>query len=307
VRRPFLALTAAGSLLLALPGAALAHGDQVPVSELDSAWNLSPAVLAPASLALALYVQGFARLRRRGRSDHAPWWKALAFGAGLGLAVLVLVSPIDAIGEDYLLSVHMLQHVVIGDAAAALVLLGLTGPLLFFALPAGVLGPLARAAPIRALARLLSRPAVALGIWAGVLALWHVPAMFNAALNARWVHDLEHISFVVAGFVMWYQLLDPARRGHLTRSARLGLAVVMFAAGQALASVLLFSGRVLYEPYALQDERLLGLSPLADQRLAGGVMMAEQAIALGTFAAFLLLAADQEARAGATLPARPRP
>jgi cytochrome c oxidase assembly factor CtaG len=304
--RPVLALTGVGSLLLALPGTALAHGDQVPVSELDSAWNLSPAVLAPATLALALYVQGFVRLRRRGRRDHAPWWRAVAFGLGLTLAVLVLVSPIDAIGEEYLLSVHMFQHVVIGDAAAALVLLGLTGPLLFFILPAEVLGPLARARPVRGVARLLSRPAVALAIWAAVFAVWHVPAMFDAALDARWVHDLEHVTFVIAGFVMWYQLLDPARRGHLTRSARLALAVIMFAAGQVLASVLVFSGRVLYEPYALQDERLLGLSPLADQRLAGGVMMAEQAIALGTFAAFLLLAADQEARAGTTVPARPR-
>ncbi len=194
--RPALALTAVGSLLLALPGTALAHGDQVPVSELDSAWNLSPAVLAPASLALALYVQGFVRLRRRGRRDHAPWWRAVAFGLGLVLAVLVLVSPIDAIGEEYLLSVHMLQHVVIGDAAAALVLLGLTGPLLFFILPAEVLGPLARARPVRALAGLLSRPAVALAIWAAVFAVWHVPAMFDAALDARWVHDLEHVTFV---------------------------------------------------------------------------------------------------------------
>ncbi len=62
--------------------------------------------------------------------------------------------------------------------------------------------------------------------------------------------------------------------------------------------MLVFSGRVLYEPYALQDERLLGLSPLTDQRLAGAVMMAEQTLALGTFAAFLLLAADQAGTGG---------
>jgi cytochrome c oxidase assembly factor CtaG len=299
---------ATGALgLLALPAAALAHGDEVPVSELGSAWNLSPAVLATASLALALYAQGFARLRRRGRRDHAPWWRAVVFAVGIVIAVLALVSPLDAIGEEYLLSGHMLQHVVIGDAAPALVLLGLTGPLLFFLLPSGALGPVARFGPLRALAGFLSRPVVALVSWAAVLAVWHIPALYESALTTQWVHDLEHVSFVVAGFLMWYQLLDPARREHLTRSARLALAVVLFAAGQVLSSVLVFSGRVIYEPYALQDERLLGLSPLADQRLAGGVMMAEQAIALGTFAAFLLLAADQAARAAPTLPARPRP
>ena len=73
-----------------------------------------------------------------------------------------------------------------------------------------------------------------------------------------------------------------------------------------LSSVLLFSGRVLYGTYALQDERLLGLSPLTDQRLAGAVMMAEQTLALGTFAALLLLAADQAARSETVAAAGPR-
>jgi cytochrome c oxidase assembly factor CtaG len=305
--RTAVALAAGAALLLVLPGTALAHGDRVPVSELESAWNLSPAVLATATLVLALYVQGFVRLRRRGRRDHAPWWRAAAFLLGLVLAVLALVSPLDAIGEEYLLSGHMLQHVIIGDLAAALVLLGLTGPLLFFLLPSGALGPIARFGPVRGILGFLARPVVALGIWAAVLAAWHVPALYESALRTQWVHDLEHVSFVLAGFLMWYQLLDPARREHLARSSRLALAVVLFAAGQALSSVLVFSGRVLYEPYALQDERLLGLSPLADQRLAGGVMMAEQAIVLGTFAAFLLLAADQAERSTPTLPVRPRP
>ena len=215
----------------------------MPVSELGSAWNLSPAVLVPAVLALALYAQGFVRLRRRGRRDHAPWWRAAAFVLGVVLVVLALVSPLDAIGEEYLLSA-LLQHVLIGDAAAALVLLGLTGPAAL--LPAlGALRPLARFGPLRAIVSVL-RPAVASrALWAAVLAAWHVPAAFDAALETRWVHDLEHPSFVLAGFLMWYQLLDPARRGHLARSARLALAVIMFAAGQALASVLVFSGRAL--------------------------------------------------------------
>jgi cytochrome c oxidase assembly factor CtaG len=304
--RAALGLAAGGLALLVLPGTALAHGDQVPVSELGSAWNLSPAVLAPATLALALYAQGFVRLRRRGRADHAPWWRAAVYVLGVVLAVLALVSPLDAIGEEYLLSAHMLQHVIIGDAAVALILLGLTGPLLFFLLPSGALGPIARSRPLRAFVGVVSRPMVALGIWAAVFAVWHVPALYDAALTSQWIHDLEHVSFVLAGFLMWYQLLDPARREHLARSSRLALAAILFAAGQVLSSVLVFSGRVLYEPYALQDERLLGLSPLADQRLAGGVMMAEQAIALGTFAAFVLLAADQAARAAPTLHVRPR-
>lgn len=292
-----LLLAGAGWLVaLGAAGPAAAHGDRVPRSELADAWSLDPAILVPAALALALFLQAWIRLRRRGREDHAPVWRLVAFLAGLALGVLALVSPLDAIAEEYLLSAHMLQHVVIGDAAPALILVALSGPLLFFLLPARILGPLARFRPLRAILGALARPAVAVAVWCTVLAVWHVPALYDAALTNRAVHDVEHVFLILAGVLVWYQLIDPARRAALSRGGRLGLAVLLFAAGQVLASVLLFSGRALYGSYAFQDERLLGLSPLTDQRLAGAVMMAEQALTLGTFAAFLLLAAEQEAR-----------
>jgi cytochrome c oxidase assembly factor CtaG len=170
-----------------------------------------------------------------------------------------------------------------------------------------VLGPLARLAPLRGLLGTLARPAFALAFWCTVMAVWHVPAVYEEALSSSVAHDLQHVSLVLAGVLVWYQLIDPARRAALTRAGRLGLAVCLFAAGQVLSSVLLFSGRVLYGTYALQDERLLGLSPLTDQRLAGAVMMAEQAITLGTFAALLLLAADEAARSDTMAAAGPRP
>ena len=163
--------------------------------ELDSAWNLSPAVLVPASLALALFFQGFVRLRRRGRRDHAPWWRAVVVrGSGCGLAVLALVSPLDAIGEEYLLSVHMLQHVVIGDVAAALMLLALSGPLLFFFLPARR-SRTARARPPGAGA---GRAPLATGrrvryLGSVVRRLARARALRRGA-HARWVHDLEHVT-----------------------------------------------------------------------------------------------------------------
>jgi cytochrome c oxidase assembly factor CtaG len=281
----------------------------VPVSELGSAWEPVPAVLAGAALAAVLYGQAFVRLRRRGRPDLASTGRAVAFASGLALLVLALVSPLDAIGEGYLLSAHMLQHVLIGDAAVALMLLGLTGPLLFFLLPRPALGQLARSRRARAVLRTLARPAVALGIWALVYAVWHVPAVYDSAAGSQALHDLEHVSFVLAGVLVWYQLLGPARRGSLSRPGRLAFAVGMFAAGQILSMVLIFSFSPLYPLYADQPERLLGLSPLMDQRLAGLVMMVEQIVTLGTFAAFVLLATSrlQRDRAKAALTPEPRP
>jgi cytochrome c oxidase assembly factor CtaG len=267
----------------------LAHVGQQPQS-IASAWDAPPAVLIGSALALALFAQAFVRLRRRGRADHAGWDRAALYVAAVALGTLALVSPLDYIGETYLLSAHMLQHVVIGDLAVALAITALRGPLIFFLLPAAVLAPLARASRLRAFLRFVLRPWVAFAVWAVVIAAWHVPAAYDYVLTHQVVHDLEHLSFVVVGVLVWTLLVDPARRGDLSRAGRVGLAIGLFAAGQVLADVLIFAMRPLYPAYAAQPDRLLGLSPLEDQRLAGLVMMLEQLLTLGTFVALTLLA-----------------
>jgi putative membrane protein len=272
----------------------LAHGDLVPPSELGSAWETPPAVLAGAGLALILFGQAWIRLRRRGRADLAGTDRAVLFAAAVVLGALALISPLDAIGEEYLLSAHMLEHVVIGDAAVALALVALRGPLIFFLLPGFLLGPLARVRPLRSALSFLFRPKVSLAVWAAVMAGWHYPAAYDYVLDHQVVHDLQHVTFVVAGVLVWTQLVDPARRGELRRSGRIALAVALFVCGQILSDVLVFSFDPLYPAYAAQDERLLGLSALADQRLAGIVMMTEQAITLGTCVALLLVASHRE-------------
>jgi putative membrane protein len=272
----------------------LAHGDLVPRSELGSAWEPSPAVLAGAALALVLFGQGWVRLRRRGRADLAGVGRALLFTAAVAIGTLALVSPLDAVAEEYLLSAHMLEHVVIGDAAVALAVVALRGPLVFFLVPGVLLRPLARMVPLRSALRFLLRPKVSFAAWAGVLAGWHYPPAYDYVLDHRAAHDLQHVTFVLVGVLVWTQLVDPARRQELRRSGRIALAVALFACGQILSDVLIFSFDPLYRAYAAQDERLLGLTPLADQRLAGIVMMVEQAVTLGTCVALLLVAAHRE-------------
>lgn len=255
-----------------------------------SAWEAPIAVLAGAAFALALFGQAFVRLRRRGRKDHAGWDRAALFTIAVAIGTLALVSPLDYVGEEYLLSAHMLQHVIIGDLAVALAIVALRGPLVFFLIPAAVLGALARLDWLRAGLAFLLRPKVAFTLWAIVIAAWHVPAAYDYTLTHQVVHDLEHLSFVVVGVLVWVQLVDPARRRDLSLVGRLALAIALFAAGQVLADVLIFAQRPLYGSYAEQPDRLLGLSPLEDQRLAGLVMMGEQLLTLGTCVALLLLA-----------------
>ena len=291
-----------------MSGPALAASARIPVEELGAAGAPAPAVLAAAALALCLFAQGFVRLRRRGRADHAAWWRAAVFAVGIALLVLALVSPLDAIGEEYLLSAHMLQHVLVGDVAPALILLSVSGPLLFFLLPRGALLSAGRSRRVRAALAVLVRPQVALAVWLAAIGAWHVPGTYQAALTSPLLHDLEHASFVLAGLLFWYQLLDPARHGRLSHGRRVGLAAIVFAAGQVLTMALVFSFEPLYHAYAEQPERLLDLSALTDQRLAGVVMMADQIVTLGAFIALTLLATAGERHAGdAPLAPEPRP
>jgi cytochrome c oxidase assembly factor CtaG len=288
-------LAAASAAALALPPVASAHGI-VPISQLSSTWRSDAAVIVPACVLAAPFAQAFVRLRRRGRTDHAGIDRAVLFGLALTIGTLALLSPLDAAGEHYLLSAHMLQHVLVGDAAPALALVALRGPLLFFLIPPIVLGPLARLAPLRNALSWLLRPAVALTLWAIVFAVWHVPAMYDATLSHQGLHDFEHALFVLAGLAVWTQIVDPARHGTLSVPQRIAIAVALFAAGQILSYVFVFSFQPLYPAYADQPARLFGWSPLFDQQLAGVVMMIEQLLTLGTAVAILLHVSTQRRR-----------
>jgi cytochrome c oxidase assembly factor CtaG len=78
-----------------------------------------------------------------------------------------------------------------------------------------------------------------------------------------------------------------------------GLAFALFACGQILSDILIFSSEPLYPAYAAQDERLFGFSVLFDQQLAGVVMMVEQTLTLGTCIVLLLVGAHRAALRGA--------
>jgi len=245
-----------------------------------------------AAVAAALFGHAFVRLRARGRTDLAGWDRAALFAAGLAVALAALVSPLDRIAEHDLLSAHMLQHVLLGDLAPALLIVAVRGPLLFFLLPAPVLGPIARSATLRALLATLTRPPVAFGLWALNLAVWHVPAAYDAALTRPWLHDLEHTCWFLAGVLVWTLLVDPAGHGRLSTGGRLALAVALFAAGQVLTDVLVFSFTPLYPAYDGAE----GISAVRDEQLAGLAMMVEQLLTLGTLAAFLLRPRIKSAR-----------
>jgi putative membrane protein len=224
-------------------------------------------VVALCAVATLLFTQAVVRLRRRGRPDLAGWDRVALFAAGIVLVPVALLA-LDT-RADQNLTWHMTQHVLVGDLSPALLVLATRGPLALFLLPPAVLKPLART-PLRKLAR----PPLAYALWATNLAVWHVPALYDAALRHTQLHYFEHACWAVAGFLVWTVLLDDRR----AVGRRVALTAAMFASSQILSDVLMFTFHPLYPAYP----------SLRQQQLAGVVMMAEQVLTLGTLTFVLL-------------------
>jgi putative membrane protein len=249
-------------------------------------WTLDPLQLAPVVLAAFGYAMRARTLRRHGTPVQR--WRIGLFSLGIALLVLAFTSPVATIGERELFSIHMLQHVVIGDLAPLCLLAGLSGP---------ILRPLLALRPVERL-RALANPAVALPIWAVNLYLWHVPFLYEAAVHHSVVHALEHVCFFSAGVIVWLPVLEtlPAPEWFGTGPKLAYIAVVRLVE-TVLGNVFVWSGEVFYDVYARGDE-LWGISPLQDQGLAGAVMMIEGSLV--TIAAlswlFLRMAREGELR-----------
>jgi len=251
------------------------------------------APIIAAAVAALLFLQAVVRLRRRGRADLAGWDRVALFGLGLAVTLFALVGPLDRLADDKLLSAHMGQHVLIGDLGPALMVTALRGPLLVFFLPAPVLAPLARSPRVRTALGALLRPRVAFSLWAANLAIWHVPYLYDLALAHQDLHDFEHVCWTFCGILVWTLLVDPGSHRRLSVGGRVALAAVLFAAGQILTDVLVFSFTPLYPAY----QGAYGISALTDQQLSGIVMMAEQLLTLGICVALLLRPRWKRARA----------
>lgn len=242
------------------------------MSHPDLRWNLDPAVLAALAAYAAVYWVRFARARREAAGRGAGWLQALAATGALAVLLVATVSPLDGLGEDYLFSAHMAQHVLLGDIAPLLALLALSRV---------IMRPLTRrlAGVERALGP-LAQPATGLLLWFALVYLWHVPALYVAALESAPVHALEHASFFIAGIAVWWPLVQPVPMRR--RLSGLGtfayIAVAKLGLG-VLGIYLVWSSSVAYSYYE-RVPRIWGLTALEDQNVGGALMMVEQSLVL---------------------------
>jgi putative membrane protein len=252
----------------------------------DYSWTLNPGVLFALATALVLYVRRWRAARAEAGPGAAGGWRLAAFAGGLGALFVALISPVDRLGEQLFL-MHMVQHLLIVDLAAILLTLGLTKV---------ILRPATRRIQrLETRAGALAHPVTALVLYVTGMWLWHVPALYDAALEHPLLHALEHVTFAVIGLLYWWHVLSPIRNRR--RLGGLGPVAYMFCGkiGLGLLGVLLtFSPSVLYTFYEHQPHSW-GLSPLQDQSLGGAVMALEQAVVMGVAMIWLFLRALGEA------------
>ena len=244
-------------------------------------WTLDAGPLAAMAVGTYVYVRRFRSARAEAGGRGAGPLQAVAFAASMLALLAALVSPIDGLGEDYLFSAHMVQHILLGDIAPLLLLLSLSRV---------IMRPLTRRLT-RVERRLgsLASPPTAIALWLLLIYVWHIPAMYNGALRHPALHALEHACFFSGGVLVWWPLIQPVpMRRRLT-----GLQPVMyiFAAKVGLAALgiyLAWSTGVAYDYYE-HVPRIWGLTALQDQNAGGAIMLVEQSIVLVTVMAVLLM------------------
>jgi putative membrane protein len=237
-----------------------------------------------AALTLVATAYGFRSLTLSREGRAVPTWRIACFAAGLLLVAVAFLSPLDHIAGELFL-VHMVQHLLMGDLGALLIVLGLTGPLLQPVLANGWLGWI----------RYLANPLVALPLWAINLSLWHLTVLQQGALANDPVHALQHACFIGFGVLMWMPLVGPLPQPRwFGLPAKIGYLIGVRFVGTVLGNVFMWSNTVFYPDYA-PGEAHWNLSPLTDQGIAGVIMTVEGGfVTLGVLAWLFLVWARQD-------------
>jgi putative membrane protein len=193
-----------------------------------------------------------------------PRARAWLFYASLLIFYFSVGSPLDQIGERFLFSAHMAQHLLLTYPAAVLFLLGL---------PHWMVDPILERAPIRAVAAVFVKPVCAAIVYSLVLGVWHAPSLYDLALRNKLVHVAEHLMFFAVSLLYWWPILSPSRilppRNYGVQMLYLlGVLILM----TPVFAYITFSGDILYPTYEFAP-RLVPNFSAADDQLLAGVMM----------------------------------
>ncbi len=264
--------------------------------------SFDPVIAAMLLLTGGLYVRALRVLR--GRHLHVSTWQQTAWWIGIALLTIGLLGPPDAY-DNRLLSLHMAQHLLIGDVAAPFLLLGIRSPMLLFYLPRSALVLLARRRWLRRAFAVLRRPLVALPLYVLTVYAWHQSALFEGALRHPLLHAVQHMSFMAVNLLLWWPVIEPQRRRMGGQLWKIGYLFAARMATMFLGMVFLFARGVLYAGVYGRGMRE-GITAYADQQAAGGMMMTLDIVIMTVTACwFFWLASNEHDATGAHVSEQP--
>lgn len=275
-------------------------------------WRFEPFVVASLLLSAVLYVRGWRALQRTA-PHRFPAWRLQCFLLGLGTVFFALASPLDAFA-NFLLSIHMVQHLLLTMVAPPLLLLGAPYLPMLLGLPrrfaSEVVGPFLKWPALKAFAGFLTHPIVTWSLFCLSNVAWHAPAFYELALRSPFWHRVEHACFLGTALLFWFNVILPFPARHrFPRWVAIPYLLLADLQNTALAAFFSFYDRVLYPTYATAP-RVSGLSALADQAAAGAIMWVPGSMAfLGPigFIAIEFLSSKRRGQNSAAPPPRPRP
>ena len=257
-------------------------GAAVPV---DVGWTFAPIVILALVAYVVVYVLRWRTSRAEGGPRAAPVGRLVLWITGIVLLAVALVSPVDRLGEQFA-SFHMVQHLLLADLVPICLTVALTKH---------ILRPVTRRVHrIERAAGPFGHPAFGVIAYAAGMWIWHIPTLYEAALENSGIHVLEHLTFAAVGLLYWWHLLSPIR----SRFRLGGLGPVLYMAATKIAVgmlgiLLAFAPSVLYGFYETGGTRW-GLSAIDDQHVAGVLMALEQSLVMGVALAYLFIRMLQE-------------
>ncbi len=220
-------------------------------------WTWYPSVVIGFSLWTVLYVLVIRRSKATSLASQ------IAFHIGTLVGLLALVSPLDELGDEYLFSAHMVQHLLLMFVTAPMWLIGVPGWMIDRLLP----NRAAKFVPW------FVSPVPAFLVFVGVMWFWHIPAFYQMALENEGIHIFEHLTFIGAALIGWWPILgaEESRLPKPEPPVRMLYLFLLAVPCTALAAILTFAHMALY-PFYLTASHPFGMNALQDQHL-GGLLM----------------------------------
>ncbi|HMJ03601.1 MAG TPA: cytochrome c oxidase assembly protein, partial [Conexibacter sp.] len=147
--------------------------------------------------------------------------------------------------------------------------------------------------------RVLRQPLVALPLYVLTMYAWHYGPLFQGAAGHPLLHALQHEAFFAANLLLWWPVIEPARRRMGGQLWKIGYLFAARMSTMFLGMVFVFSRGVLYaDVYGTATRE--GITARADQQTAGGLMITLDIVIMVVGACwFFWLAAREHDASGA--------